>query len=191
MTVETSPSWRRAGRSHAPVAGFWLLTFWLILALQFGMGWPPPAAVVAAPAFSLLGLATGTGLWTVVASRWPTRAPAAACPPPPDAFEPADGATFARAPRVSYPPRALARGQCGWVALRLRSGRGGRIDSYVVVDQAPGRVFERAAVSALSNAFLTEGSAGEVRSLITFVTPGPGAPPWAQERLEGQPRAGA
>ena len=191
MTVETSPPWRRTGRGQAPVWGFWLLTIWLILALQFGTGWPPPAAVVAAPVLSLLGLAIGAGLWAVLASRWPTLAPAAPCPPPPEAFEAAEGATYARAPRVAYPPRAFARGQCGWVALRLKPGRGGRIDSYVVVDQAPGRVFERAAVSALSTARLAKGSAGEVRSPITFVTPGPDAPPWAQARLEGRPRVGA
>lgn len=114
--------------------------------------------------------------------------PAIATPPPPSSpSRTEDLSAYTRKPDPSYPFIAHARGQCGWVYLRLRGARSGRIQSFRIIDQAPARIFEAAAVNALTKARLVTNDndepVREVLTTIVFVASGPNSPEWPQLRL--------
>lgn len=113
--------------------------------------------------------------------------PAQDVPPPPGTTEAATE-IFVRAPLIQYPGIAFARGQCGWVVLRLRIDARGRVIAFRVGDQTPGRAFEAAVTSKLWTARLTPatrvGITREVDTVIVFPAEGNMTPPWARARLD-------
>jgi hypothetical protein len=187
------PKWRRIGPSP------WIWTVWVGLSFWLGLAilkvFPKldllvgavalPAALIAMLAvlfvIAVVRLAFGLVAGALIRRVWP---PVPTDPPPSLGDPDEDKAIYQRAPRPSYPFLANLRGQCGWVALRLRVDRTGRIRAYQATAQVPPRTFERAIAAGLAHARLAPASAErELATVVTFVTPGPGAPEWAQSRL--------
>jgi hypothetical protein len=129
------------------------------------------------------------GLWALGIAPFIVRflPPAQDVPPPPDNSEAATE-VFVRAPDINYPGLALAKGQCGWVVLRLRIDARGRIVAFRVGDQTPGRMFEAAVTSRLSMARLAPAkhadSPREANTVIVFPAEGNVTPTWARARLD-------
>jgi hypothetical protein len=69
----------------------------------------------------------------------------------------------------------------------MRVDRLGRIDSFQIVEQAPGRVFESAVIRSLFMARLPPDSDAEplreLKTAVTFLMPGESAPAWAEQRM--------
>ena len=195
--------WRRAGTPH-PVLAIWAWVLPLIGSLMAGealvrLGVDRSVAPYAGIPLGILAgllmfaaLGVGLKLATARVGRW-FPAPVETRPPPNDFEHGADVARFVRAPRAFYPAWASGRRQCGWVALQLRVGRDGRIRQYRVVDQAPGRTFEAAAVRDLRRARLGPPDGGqqvhELKIVMTFVTPRDDAPDWVSARLPAKAAA--
>lgn len=126
------------------------------------------------------------GLAATIRKVWP---PVPTAPPPVDPDIRPD-LSFVTPPRPNYPAFAQARGQCGWILLKLDYDRDGRIHRYRCEAQAPGRAFEFAAAESLRDARLPADAAAPIsrqsRFLMSFVLDGPDAPEWARSRLRSQ-----
>ncbi|MCI3131962.1 TonB family protein [Phenylobacterium aquaticum] len=137
-----------------------------------------PLGVAGALGLLFLGALVHQG---VVAPLVASAAPVIEVPPPPPRSEPDE--TYLVRPRPSYPAVANLRGQCGWVRLRLRIDGRGLVHACQVVEQAPGRVFEKAILQALGHARFASGRPREGTALVIFVSEGDHTPDWAVERL--------
>ncbi|MDQ0465132.1 hypothetical protein QO010_002916 [Caulobacter ginsengisoli] len=141
------PKWRRPGLLWIDWAtlmfGVWLsLLFASLLdrhqfvGVMLGM---PVAVLVRVAGYLVLRLFLPLflkRLWPPVPAR-----------PPPAAAE--SQINYQRPPRLLRPLLALARGQDGWVQFRLRFDREGRVRDYLIEDQSPPGVFDRAMKPAL------------------------------------------
>ncbi len=190
--MKTSSRWRRPRRRPGWSAGPWLLLA-IIFCEGTGLAWVFEkhliiAWLMAVPlgVFSAwLGLLALHFIVSWGAARyWP---PVHTPPPPQTIPPPVVTSAYAIPPSIDYPFIAQARGQSGWVLLKLKVAGDGRIIRYQVTDQAPGRQFERAATDALFKARLPEDvdrlADCEMTSLISFVAPAKSSPDWARERL--------
>ena len=174
--------------------GFWALSFYLGVVTTEALHWPAitalPSGILCAFSLQLLG---SMAFRLMAAPAIARLSPPVDVPPPPPDDGPAT-VSYVRPPRPTYPTVAQAKGQCGWVKLGLKSDQAGRIVRFRVIDQAPGRLFERCLARALIWARLPADASvpGEQErlSLIVFVLPGKHAPDWAIQRLDRMSQAG-
>lgn len=180
--------WRRPNSMDRPEP--WLfVALWFYLALVGGQVLRLPflvAGALAAPAALLILVAVRLLLSVAIqaaARRW-ARADHDVRPPP---VEVSPSLRWQIAPRPAYPAWALGGGQCGWVQARLRVDGRGRVRAVQVLDQAPARTFERAAVEGFYRAVARMPDIVDpsetLTTTIVFVTSTQEAPPWAQKRL--------
>jgi len=159
---------------------YWGLAFYVALVLLRLIPGLAEGALLLAPFAALTLILFGQAAFRLIVVRLPHSRPAPT-PPPPEGGVPT--AAWQQAPRLMYPSLSLARGQCGWVALRCRAAADGKLLAYQIVDQAPNRVFEREVVQGLIAARAPAEAAPEFFTVISFVTAGPDAPDWAHARL--------
>jgi hypothetical protein len=188
--MEQPNPWRRVRRPRPRLVWLlWPVIIYVALVLATELNPQSVIAVLLAIPVACGVLALGLiGLHHVVAlgaERWwpPVDVP----PPPPDESD-AQGVTpYMQPPMIVYPALAQARGQCGWLKLRVRVDREGRIRHFQVVEQAPGHVFKRAVAAALFKARLPPDPDAtplrEMVSVISFVAPSKNPPEWAKQKL--------
>lgn len=174
--------WRPVRRYRLGAALPWIAVFYLaVLLLHFRPGLEEGAAPLAWLLMLALLLAATSVLRFAMRLVGPVLAPPVETPPPSPV---ATDAVYGRPPKPNYPPLAWARGQCGWVVLRLRVDASGRVSSYAVIDQAPGRTFERAVVRSLARARVEVPMGAAAPSVVTtvvkFVSRKAHAPEWAR-----------
>lgn len=186
VPLESPEKWRRVPQAwRQPIMWvFWSLVFYAGLVISQVGDLEPivtfPFALVAAFVTLWVGLLLLRFAVAPLVARLSPAVEATATPPPSD--EPS--IPYLVQPASQYPAFAQARRQCGWVRVALRISPAGRITAYRVVEQTPRRTFERAVVAGLHQARLPAApDHREMTSLITFVMPSDGAPPWALERL--------
>jgi hypothetical protein len=165
------PLWRvlLAPQVVATVMGFWF-------ALMIASVWPlanrfPPLAILGSfialfaiyvlfqIAYRIAGLLIGRRYKPV------------SIPDPPTLSED-EGLEYEIRPSAIYPALALGRLQPGWVWIEVKFKKNGRITAYRVLDQHPGKTFERAVANGLFSARVRHAktiSARTRQSLICFV----------------------
>lgn len=192
--------WRRVRRTRSslgPLLGLLasmlaailvLLTFWRDSELWWLI---VPLMTVGVFAIGFTALHTLLGLLAPIIARvWP----AIATTPPPEAYDGAPDLTYRIKPDLYYPSVALARRQCGWVAIQVRLRPDGRAHEYRIDQQAPGRTFETSVDRGLFKARFNIPPGTDLtavhRALITFVTVDPAgpAPDWVVARLPPEHR---
>jgi hypothetical protein len=193
--TETAGEWRRVRRrGWALICLYWAVLFYEALVLTttlkshqlIGLLLSFPAAFLTL----WLGM-VGIHLvaWLGSSRFWPP----SEVPPPPEDDPPASTA-YVEPPRPVYPIIARARGQCGWLKLGLRVDRRGRIRSFQVIDQAPGRIFEKAVAIALFATRLPPDPDAEplreMTTVVIFLTHSRMAPDWAREGMAAPAQPG-
>jgi TonB family protein len=168
----------------------WMLAFYCALLTQHFLPALKEMAIPIGLVVALLAvIAASVAFRMAVALTAPLFGRAVETPPPPVFAGEVAQAVYRRPPRIVFPAAAEARGQCGWVVLWLRVDPTGRIASYAVIGQAPGRIFERAVARSLVRARVEppEGATGPtvVISVVKFISLRVGAPAWART-AEGQ-----
>lgn len=184
--MSDSGVWRRPRRSPLSwgALAFWAAGFYAALVLSYGLHLPSPIAILLSfPIVLLLWWGWPLLLAYVVRPAVERFLRPVEVPAPPEAFRSAGGAeAWVQPPRIVYPALAVVRGQSGWVALRVRRAKDGRIVGYQVSAQAPARMFEKAVARGLNHARLGPPKDGaeedEAKTLVSFAAPGRGLPHW-------------